>query len=800
MWTIVSLSCLLFTLICSIHLCNHVCSFVMLFTVTEEDLEVLDISGNALVNEAYEADLDTRERDGRAKKKYGYEAYFFEKYMNRRYFINDVYQQLIQQSEKDHLERKSNEALRLYNQRKDKDNDSSPKSSRDKKHLERTKSREHRDKRHSDRSREYQDKRRLERTSSREDPGRGHSDSKYQDKRRLEPTSSRDDPGRRHSDSKNSREAEDRRRLERTYSKGNHEKKKSERTLSRGGRERRELERTSSRDGRRTSSKDTLGRRTDRDHRKSRSTSRQSSSSSLYDYGDDQADAAKRGSRPKRRPSDSSIDKINDTDSDSDGEREEVGRRAARSNSSRSLSKTGHTLCHRSQATSSIDDLFAESSDEEEEVNRSRCRSSSSLHYSKDGESGKNRRGKLRSMSPVPNPGMMRVLSGTNIRKMASKTNSSRILERSNSQTGSSPDLKGSRSRERSSHDLKRRDSNGIPTKGSSRDLRRVSSRSNVERSCSKSDLGRQSVSRSSSRNFDQERDVLDRRAVGLSRKSSVSGSRRNLLVASNSSRSLASLSRPNPSILGYEHENSVERVCAHGDNLERNNSSGILQKYSSEDATTTGPRPERSASLSNAAAARQLLNKKETSRSAQSSKAPPQRGLIKHGSVGNLLSSTTSRRRGVTRRGSVGNLVQDRQKAQLASATIDAERGMESRGSVVNRMDVQGMQAALLALRTPSNPSLLQDFPGIPPVQDHGYVKDSPGVGGVARDFPGLPIPNETEKSSANTSVTGSVSPSSTEAEVSDFWGAMFQSAEERENTEKRKNEARQRASLAAS
>ena len=709
--------------------------------VTDADLEVLEVSGNALVNAAYEANLDTTERDGRTKKKYGYEAYFFEKYMNQRYFIDGVYQQLVQQAEKDHVEQNSNEALQSYNLKKDRDGGPSSKSSRDKRTLERTKSREDRERRRSERSREDKDKRRVKRTSS------------------------KDDTDKRHLERKDSREDKDRRRSEKSSSKENRDKKETSRESkalemasprkSAGRQERKDLELSTSRES--------LGNRGDKEHRKSRSTSRHRSSSSRYDDYEEadgrsaSKSSSRRGSRPRRNPSESSIAVSNDNAPDD--EKEVSRRRGTRSDSSRSLSKAGHSAYPRSPSDSTIDDLLAESSCEEGGANQSHDRSSSGLYHSKEDETGKERRGKLqkkRSMSQVPTPGTARASSGANLKKMASKTNSTRTLERSNSKTGSSPDLKGSRSREGSLRDLKRANSEGelkgsISREGSSGNLTRASSRENVlrnaKRSGSKTDHGRQGVSRTSSRNFDLERasskkDVKDRRAAGLSRNPSVSGSRRHLLVSSDSSRSLKSLSnRPAASMIGYEP------------------------------TTTT-----------------------------QSRRAPPQRDLIRRGSVGNMLGSPPPRSRGLARRGSVGNLVQDRQKAQLASVNLRPDRGMVRRGSVGNRMQVQGMQTAQLAARTPSSSNLLQDFPGVPSVQDLGYAEDFPCVAGVAQDFSGVSLKKEPEKSSANTSVTGSVSPSSVEAEVSDYWGAMFQSAQEREADEKRKNEARRRASLAAS
>ena len=77
----------------------------------------MEVSGNKIVNECYEA-LVTNEKDGRNKRKYGHEAYFFEKFVNRTYFDQVLYKQLISESSKSLVEMRVNRQLRGFNVKK----------------------------------------------------------------------------------------------------------------------------------------------------------------------------------------------------------------------------------------------------------------------------------------------------------------------------------------------------------------------------------------------------------------------------------------------------------------------------------------------------------------------------------------------------------------------------------------------------------------------------------------------------------------------------------------------------------
>ena len=71
------------------------------------------MTGNKFVNTCYEARLrDEKEKEGRAYRKYGYEAFFFEKYVNRRYFEKRVYKPLIQAAKEILFEKQREEANR----------------------------------------------------------------------------------------------------------------------------------------------------------------------------------------------------------------------------------------------------------------------------------------------------------------------------------------------------------------------------------------------------------------------------------------------------------------------------------------------------------------------------------------------------------------------------------------------------------------------------------------------------------------------------------------------------------------
>lgn len=84
---------------------------------TKDDIDALELSGNQLVNAAYEATV-TNEKEGRDKRKYGYEAFFFEKYVNLTHFDEVLYKQLINQASKSLVEKRFNKSLRGYNLKK----------------------------------------------------------------------------------------------------------------------------------------------------------------------------------------------------------------------------------------------------------------------------------------------------------------------------------------------------------------------------------------------------------------------------------------------------------------------------------------------------------------------------------------------------------------------------------------------------------------------------------------------------------------------------------------------------------
>ena len=80
-------------------------------------MEALEISGNKIINQCYEA-LITNEKEGRHKRKYGQEAYFFEKFVNRTYFDQVLYRQVMTESCKSLVEKRVNQQLRGFNVRK----------------------------------------------------------------------------------------------------------------------------------------------------------------------------------------------------------------------------------------------------------------------------------------------------------------------------------------------------------------------------------------------------------------------------------------------------------------------------------------------------------------------------------------------------------------------------------------------------------------------------------------------------------------------------------------------------------
>jgi hypothetical protein len=84
---------------------------------TEQDIGALEISGNRLVNTCFEATV-TNEKDGRDRKAYGYEAFFFEKYVNLSHFDDTLYRQMIAQSAKAFVEKRFNQSLMAFNLKK----------------------------------------------------------------------------------------------------------------------------------------------------------------------------------------------------------------------------------------------------------------------------------------------------------------------------------------------------------------------------------------------------------------------------------------------------------------------------------------------------------------------------------------------------------------------------------------------------------------------------------------------------------------------------------------------------------
>ena len=79
-------------------------------TGCEEDVDALELSGNNLVNACFEAYVkhDSDLKESRDRRKYGYEAFFFEKFVNRRYFDPDIYRAVIQEATQKWADQKCN--------------------------------------------------------------------------------------------------------------------------------------------------------------------------------------------------------------------------------------------------------------------------------------------------------------------------------------------------------------------------------------------------------------------------------------------------------------------------------------------------------------------------------------------------------------------------------------------------------------------------------------------------------------------------------------------------------------------
>jgi hypothetical protein len=91
------------------------------FTGTKNDVEALELGGNKLVNACYEGKLTKeamKEKEKRETKKYGYEAFFFEKHVNLTYFDEILYKNMINQSSKALVEKRFNMSLRSFNLKK----------------------------------------------------------------------------------------------------------------------------------------------------------------------------------------------------------------------------------------------------------------------------------------------------------------------------------------------------------------------------------------------------------------------------------------------------------------------------------------------------------------------------------------------------------------------------------------------------------------------------------------------------------------------------------------------------------
>lgn len=84
---------------------------------SEEDVDALEVSGNKIINESYEATAG-KEKVNREKRKYGAEAYYFEKFVNRTYFDQLLYKQLVTESSKSVVEMRVNRQLRGFNVKK----------------------------------------------------------------------------------------------------------------------------------------------------------------------------------------------------------------------------------------------------------------------------------------------------------------------------------------------------------------------------------------------------------------------------------------------------------------------------------------------------------------------------------------------------------------------------------------------------------------------------------------------------------------------------------------------------------
>ena len=102
----------------------------IIFAGTSDDIEALELGGNQLVNACYEATV-AKEKEGRDKRKYGYEAFLFEKYVNLTFFDEILYKNMISQARKALVEKRFNKSLRGYNLKKTAAEDEESESSND---------------------------------------------------------------------------------------------------------------------------------------------------------------------------------------------------------------------------------------------------------------------------------------------------------------------------------------------------------------------------------------------------------------------------------------------------------------------------------------------------------------------------------------------------------------------------------------------------------------------------------------------------------------------------------------------
>ncbi|CAB9517034.1 expressed unknown protein [Seminavis robusta] len=322
---------------------------------TEDDLRALEISGNSLVNTAFER-LVRDEKDDRDIRKYGYEAYFFEKFVNRRFFDEGTYKELIAQSLEANAEkqpRRSSSDKRLDSGRRsssDKKLDSSRRSSSD------TRLNEGEEKRHRDDNR----------SQSKGDLGSCFIRKEY----RKSSMSHRDRD---------------------TRSRCDDQSVGMDSRMSR--REQREKDEKKSRSGRDSNDKPRSRSNTSRikDKYSERSSHRRSRSSSRPDDGGDTSSHHRSNSRLRRSSTDRNRRSRNSSSSGSRADKDQRSRDEDRHGSRNSLGyESSHH--HRSRSTSRLEDGQSSSHHRSSDRNRSDRQVSSNSRPDKDQASSRDMR------------------------------------------------------------------------------------------------------------------------------------------------------------------------------------------------------------------------------------------------------------------------------------------------------------------------------------------------------------------------------------------------------------------------